>query len=98
MGVEGGFPRRSERDRDELDEGVLGTGGMSGSSTFISAGGAGGGRSGPSRPPTLGTPGLSLLMFCTLSSSAMRNCTNVQFGQASRPKTAVNLRRSLCSG
>ena len=101
-GVDGG-PLRVERDLDDLDDRVLERGVeegdfISGSSTSISAGGAGGGRSGPSSPPTLGTPGLSLLIACTPSSSAMRNWTNVQSGQASLPKIEVSLRRSLCSG
>ena len=96
--VDGESPRRSERDRGDLVEGVSGTGRISGSSVTVSAGGAGGGLSGPSSPPTFGTPGMSLLIVCTLSSSAMRNWTNVQFGQASRPKITDSLRRSLCSG
>ena len=95
---DGGVPRRSERDRDDLCDGVSGTGRISGSSVAISAGGDGGGLPGPSRPPTLGTPGLSLLIACTLSSSAMRNWTNVQSGQASRPKIEDSFSRSQCSG
>ena len=96
--VDGESPRRSERDRGDLDEGVSGTGRISGSSVTMSAGGAGGGLSGPSSPPTLGTPGLSLLIVCTLSSPATRNKTKMQFGQASRPNITESLRRSLCSG
>ena len=95
---DGDPPRRSERDRDDLVDGVSGTGRISGSSVAISAGGGGGGLSGPSSPPTLGTPGLSRLIACTPSSSVIRNWTNVQSGQASRPKIEVSLRRSQCSG
>ena len=91
-------PRRSEPDRDDLGDGVAGTGRISGSSGSMPAGGAGGGRYGPSSPPTFGTPGLSRLIICTSSSSTMRNWTNVQPGQVSRPKIEDNLRRSLCSG
>jgi len=37
-------------------------------------------------------------MVCTLSSSAIKNWTNVQFGQVSRPKIEDSLSRSRCSG